>query len=167
MNIEKWDIDRIMQLPDWCFGRKWPVSVGYKTAAIGTYYDLSELGLPDKCVIWQVNWSFSSIGVLSVVTSLALANEIPADTNEYNQKSQLLADMGISVELRRDVTISSYGGGKTIDIRMPLETAGKRLLGRFNWGQAITGMMMISMVISSIPKEVPDWVFSGRAGVLL
>ena len=56
MDIRNWPMNRIMQLPDCCFSRRWPVGVSWLGEAVSVGYDISEAGLPERCVIWEAGF---------------------------------------------------------------------------------------------------------------
>ncbi|GAH72945.1 unnamed protein product, partial [marine sediment metagenome] len=62
MDVRNWPADRIMQLPDHCFGRRWLVSVIGARSEIGPAFDISEAGLPEWTVIWNLTLWYIQVG---------------------------------------------------------------------------------------------------------
>ena len=54
MRIDNWPLDRIMRLPDWCFGRRYWVGQYLYGLGGGIAYGIAEEPLPDKFVVWGV-----------------------------------------------------------------------------------------------------------------
>jgi len=71
MDTSNWGDGRIMQLPDWCFGRRWPISCA-ATVSAGLYrWQLSPSRLPERMVVWSAfvearlaTWATISAGSL-------------------------------------------------------------------------------------------------------
>lgn len=158
MDIRNWPIDRIMQLPDCCFGRRWPISVSMEQATKATYYDISEAGMPERCVIWSfVPW-MSGYTAEFVDVSLALGDVLPANDAEFDANEVLFRDIGVIAGGRRRVTLSHNPGPLVLPLRLPIEATGRRLIGRFVWTATGGATILVILVISSIPTEVPDWL---------
>ncbi|MBA7469582.1 hypothetical protein ES707_04864 [subsurface metagenome] len=162
MDIRSWPLDKIMQLPDCCFGRRWPVGVYAAEGGIGQYYDISEAGLGDRCVVWQVtyagggNWE----GVSSI--ALALGDVLPAGIAEFDALQPLFSDLGKRGAVRRAVDIGSGGVVITLQMRLPVHAQGRRIVALIEITAAeATGPQAI-LVVSSIPTEVPEWLISGQ-----
>jgi len=154
-----------MELPDWCFGQKWWIG-GYvaTTAANAKYFYFSDLP-PDIFVLWDV---FVSQGGYAAATkidfTLCLCKELPVAGN-IKILTRIMRQFGTP--------------GQAYQIHLPPNTGThlgpmKVLVEAQNNG--IGGAMIlpsetancentIAVLISALPKEVPDWVVSGLAGV--
>lgn len=162
MDIRNWPIDRIMQLPDCCFGRRWPVGVYATAVEIGTYYDISEAGLGDRCVVWQVSYiSASSFGGAAIY-ALSLGDVLPVNDAQFDALDPIFSDVGRRIPARRGVDVGETGQIITLPLRYPVQAQGRRLVGRFEIISAPTTYAQMILVISSFPTEVPEWLISGQ-----
>ena len=86
MEIRNWPMDRIMQLPDHCFGRRFSVIFSGSVGAFGTSYFISELSLPDRCVLWELNMfsrtATADIPFGQIRYSFKLGTKLPASDAE-------------------------------------------------------------------------------------
>jgi len=163
MDVRDFPMDWIMQLPDHCFGRRWPVSVGWPLSAAGTFYDISESGLPERCVIWEVLLNVISHGTNGlVVVNLALGDVLPTTAAEFQANEMLLRDFGWYNLAQFNITAGIGDQVSLRNLRVPVMAAGRRLIGRCISG-AQGSDAFLSIVVSSMPTEVPDWLISGRA----
>lgn len=160
MDIRDWGMDRIMQLPDWCFGRKWLVSVQATGSAIEVVFDISEYALPERCVIWQLQYGVGGEQTARGFISLALADFLPASDAAFDASEILLRDYGVTIAGRKIIPVSANGGVARIDLRMPIASAGRRLVGRLAETATATYYLWTTIVVSSVPTEVPDWLVS-------
>ncbi|GAH71756.1 unnamed protein product [marine sediment metagenome] len=160
MDVRNWSMDQILMLPDHCFGRRWPVGVYADGVVANKYYDISEAGLGDRCVVWQAIFYTTGADTTGLRISLSLGDQMPADDAEFDALEPLFSDLGRLFEGRR--FIDQGGGGQVISIpmRVPIQAQGRRLVGRFQivWGSVMPPSAVI--VVSSIPREVPDCLLS-------
>ncbi len=88
MDIRNWPLDRIMQLPDHCFGRRWPITLLTPVVQTVTYYDISEMALPEKCVIWElVFYGYGVLGGELTGWSFALGDVLPTTADKIGTRS--------------------------------------------------------------------------------
>lgn len=160
MDVSRWGLDQLMMLPDHCFGRRWPVGVYSENTAADVYYDISEAGLGDRCVIWQAIVYHSGPDTTALNISLALGDQMPADDAEFDALEPLFSDLGRRFEGRRVIDQGSFMSLLSIPMRMPIQAQGRRLVGRFAiaWAPAIPPAVIL--VVSSVPREVPDCLLS-------
>jgi len=160
MDVRNWPLNKIMQLPDCCFGRRWPVTVAIGEVSLGTYYDISEMGLPEVCVVWAWYYMTNSAGVINTIFSLALADTLPTTDAEFDAGEVLFPGMGLRNGLRREFSLSARCGNLVLSTKEVLQSGGRRLVGRFEVLADTTLPTVVGVVISSTPKEVPDWLVS-------
>ncbi|MBA7611089.1 hypothetical protein ES703_18305 [subsurface metagenome] len=162
MDIRDWPMDQIMQLPDCCFGRRWPIGVSVFGDEVTTYYDISELALPERCVIWKLNLSCPMYSTAIIYTSLALGDQLPVADAQFDAMEPLFRDIGALLAGRRVVNFNRMGGAIDVSMRMPVATNGRRLVGRFEWLAAAAAQVVVVLTVSSIPTEVPDCLLSAH-----
>jgi len=84
MDISNWSIDRIMQLPDWCFGRKWNLITSYNVAKDTTEQWLVKQSLPERIVLWEFG-QVNAIGEYHGAYIIpALGDHDPANKAEFD-----------------------------------------------------------------------------------
>lgn len=160
MDIRNWPMDRIMQLPDHCFGRQWPVAVHALSQGVGVYFDISEAGLGDKCVIWQAMYFVTGPFSSTTFVSLALGDVLPTTDAEFDALEPLFSDVGRRLAGRRVVDLAGLGLFVTIPMRLPVAAQGRRLVGRFQVVLEAVGPPAAILTVSSMPREVPDCLLS-------
>lgn len=164
MDISKWPLDRIMQLPDWCFGRQWWIGtyVG-TTGGAESYFFIEDLP-PDIFVLWDVMiHTKGRVAATGVNVSLRLCRQVPTAANmrpmtrllrQFANPAQFydlyLPPMAISHLGPMRVVVEAQNNGVGGVLKIVEET-----------GTCENG---VGLLVSAIPREVPDWVVSGMAG---
>lgn len=162
MNIRNWATDRIMQLPDCCFGRRWPVGVYAGAGTMGTHYDISEAGLGDKCVIWSLALITGGASTASHRISLAMGDVLPTTLAQFDAFEPLFSDLGMRGAARRSIYLGAFGIVVNLTMRQPVMAQGRRLVGLFEIVAADIVAPQAIIEVSSFPTEVPDWLISGQ-----
>lgn len=156
MDIHDWPIEKVLQLPAACFGRRFIVSVS-ATLGIGASAFLeSSFALPDKAVLWEVfahsmKASASTSDVLGVF-ALALGEKKPTNRDEFVLLEQVFPSLG-----------NVFGNARVMwtpvhltSLRLPVLAQGRRL----NFFLQNAGLPILSFVVhlvfTSLPTEIPD-----------
>lgn len=162
MRIDDWPMDRIMRLPDWCFGRRWWVGSYCGSGTGVVYYNIIGENLPDKFVVWGVLITCRSpacVGAMRV--TLRLGEHVPTGVPDLLTMERLLK--GISVP---NIVYEFYTNPNGVDWvnceREIVESAGNRITLASNGDQTNAYEMTVGVLISALPKEVPDWLFSAQ-----
>lgn len=158
MRTDNWPLDRIMRLPDWCFGRRYWVG-GYCGATGGTvFYNMSEENLPDKFVVWGVFISCRSPCCLEAIRlTMRLGDHVPVDVADTNAMERLFKNIS-APNITYEFYVTPNGVVWVNAQRQLIESAGRRMCFVVNGDQTIEYEMTIGVQISSMPKEVPDWL---------
>jgi len=160
MDIRNWPLDKIMQLPDHCFGRRWPVLFSQGLSAPGTKYFISEMGLPDRCVLWELCCSVVSevVGVPyeCVPFSLALGDNLPVGFNQFWEFENMFPEAD---EISQRMKLFR-GNLYLTQLRKPYAAQGRRVVLRVEEVASASWPFSLGLVFSSIPKEVPDCLLS-------
>lgn len=158
MDISGWPINKIMQLPEHVFGRRWPVSVAFVLAGAAAKFDMADSKLPDGFVIWGITiihrWASSS----NMEVTLATGEQLPAADVAFNQLPLLFPEIK-SANGKLGSIESIYQASNVINrLKVPVVNNGTRLIGRFirTVGSSVGGQVILT--VSSIPNEVPDWL---------
>jgi len=158
MNISDWPIGRIMQLPDWCFGRRYWVGTTVETSSAGNRYFIVEERLPKRFVIWKV-----LMGVPAQATAanfhlgLRLGNELPVAATFLGLR-KLMTGIALETDLF-DFHWQRYTALDVSGMKNLVESQGGRIVGVLQLAAETTDIVSnISILISSLPTEVPDWL---------
>lgn len=165
MNIENWSIEKKMQLPEWCYGTKYVISAAARILGVGPEYDISELSFPDVAVIWQVAITHVISNSFDNYFRVGLAMQIPTTAAEMNQSMELLPGYGTKGSKPRIMNSYSPHKHEKFECKIPIKPQGRKLVVEVVAVATKEIAIRMAVVVSSIPKEVPDWVVSGIAGV--
>lgn len=158
MDISRWPLDRIMQLPDWCFGRRWWIGE-YLGSTVGTVdYRLGEENLPDYFVVWGLLISCRSPACLEAMRlTMRLGTILPTAPGDVNEMDRIFK--GISIP---SITYEFYPDSNKVTWinagRIVHESKGRKLVVMANGDQVIQYEMTAGLLISAVPREVPDWL---------
>ena len=165
MDISKWSIEKIMQLPDWCFGKKWWVGTYVGTTADAPEVFLIGESVPDVFVLWDV-----LVGVTGVTAgthanlTLRLCRQQPVFGN-IKKYRRLMRGMSKKT-LTYDVHMPPAGLFHLGPMRNIIEARNDLIGGALKIvAETATCENCVACLISGIPREVPDWVVSGLAGM--
>lgn len=160
MNIRDWPMNRIMQLPDHCFGRRWEIIFGHHFAAAASEYRISDVALPDVCVLWELHVWFPELltGAASswAYCSVALGDHLPLTPPEMVAFEPLFPgceEVAAGLQTIR-------GNIHLVNLRKPVMAQGRRVVVDFTSASAGVFDIALSLVFSSIPTEVPDCLLS-------
>jgi len=156
MNISQWPISKIMQLPDHCFGRRHLVSVTKLHIGASAGWDISELALPEIMVIWELILSSDGGENGLVLMRLALGDQLPTSVAQMTALEPLFNGFGLQGLGPRTIRFTGRRDYTIRNLRMPVRTSGRRLVLENIPPPAETYMCSAGIVISSIPKEIPD-----------
>lgn len=165
MDISKWPLDKIMELPDWCFGKRWWVGVNMGTAAGEAAGWIIDESVPDVFVLWDV-LIMSAVAEAQTRTDLTLrlSKQVPTTANvkKFRRLLRGLAQPTLFFEIQLPKDVAMHLG----PMRNLIEARNDKICGMIKRLNA-TGPQEaeIGFLISGIPREVPDWVVSGLAGM--
>lgn len=162
MRIDNWPLDRIMRLPDWCFGRRWWVGA-YMGSSTGVAYSaMCEEAFPDKFVVWSVMINSRQPTVSQALRiTFRLADNLAAFNANPGGYDRLLKGVSsplIVFEFFCAPNCSTY----VHDLRHIVESSGRRLCIHSNGDQENAYEVTAAVLISAMPKEIPDWLILGR-----
>lgn len=160
MNIRDWPIDRIMQLPDNCFGTRFLVSCTADGGDENHGWDISEIALPERCVVWEMQWFFDTIRYQVDFFRIVLGDILPASAAEVDALEPLFPGLGIQGASPRLITCLGYAENGIKTLRFPVMSKGRRLIIEVRRDAVGGGRMTVVIVVSSIPTEVPDCLVS-------
>jgi len=167
MRLDKWPMDKIMQLPDWCYGRRWQISLYANGVSGAEAWDITEQGLPEDCILWE--WALSTTNAWgnSDRWRIALGDQLPTTTAMMDHNEPLIHGFGVQGGEPREIIGPNYTPLAMRRLRQHIHSAGMRPILEVNPNGSGTRDLMVLMTFSSIPKEVPDWLISGQGQNLL
>ena len=151
-------VEEAMLLPDNCFGRIWPITLTARGTAGAPAWDISEIGLPENFVIWEITGWSPDIWTASDTFRLALGDQLPVTTAEMDALDPLVPGFGITGLGPRQIYFAGYAWVGIRKIRMNSRSAGRRIILEVNPGGGTAKGLQVVIAVSSIPKEVPDWL---------
>jgi len=155
-------MNRIMQLPDCCFGRRWPVIFSFRKTTVGVDYFISEIGLPDKCVLWELFIKATSTTVyvtaFDILVSLALGDNLPTTDAEFIALENMFPEAD---EFTAGVRLIR-GYLHLTRLRKPYTAQGRRSVLRTETLVEQPNNFVVGLIFSSIPTEVPDCLLSAH-----
>lgn len=161
MDVRNWPMDRIMQLPDHCFGTRFPVTLFYFGGVTIGSFDISLMGLPDKCVLWEINMIGFGTPVTNYWTlSMKLGDHIPATVPEFNALTNLHPSLGADVTGDRTFIMPDNQNFSIRRIKIPIEAQGRRVVAMFRTSIDDNDLTCV-LIFSNMPTEVPDCLISG------
>lgn len=161
MDIRNWPLDRIMQLPDCCFGRKFLVCLSALSKNSVAAFDISEVGLPERCVLWELSfWVDGNISGNDWFR-LALGDQLPTTAAQVDALEPLIFGLGRQGAEPKRLLIRREQSLIRFTLRMPIAAIGRRPVLHYFTTVSIDSFLYVVLLVSSIPKEVPDWLISG------
>ena len=159
MHINNWPMDKIMQLPDCCFGRREMLQLAVDLAGADPVYAINPAGLPDRMVIWEVNAAARAVVASTIHAGLALGEQLPASDAEYNALELVFPNVISSDGDRGEFEVCVNSAFSITMIRFPVLAQGRRLIAKFTRHQGNATEGVIDIIYSAIPNEVPDCLF--------
>ncbi len=160
MDISSWPLGKIMQLPDCCFGQRWPVSATQNTLGIAIRYGISMQALPEQCVIWELVYQITGTTDAIAYFDLRLSDVAPPDNFSWMAMERLIPGIGQITPEGENTPVAKSGGNYRLTMKKPVQTSGQRICGRFEFIVATPAIATATVIVSSVPKEVPDCVVS-------
>lgn len=156
-NISNWGWGQLMELPDHFFGRRFMVGCASLSAGIDVLYDISELALPEKCVIWEVQIGYVAAAAGYGTISLALGDQLPVDDAGFHSHQALFPDIGVQGVGHREIAVGRGGMFNIRRLKVGVDASGRRLIMRFNALSSSISLMEVMLTVSSVPRSLPEW----------
>jgi len=156
MNISQWPLGKIMQLPDHCFGRRYLISCSLSVKEVVIHWDISELAFPEVCVVWELVLQGTSSTPTLDIFRLALGDQLPTTVAMMDGLEPVFNGLGLTGPGPRGIWVPTANGVAFTKLRMPLRTAGRRLVLELGPGQVERVSVICGLVVSAIPKDIPS-----------
>ncbi|MBA7630391.1 hypothetical protein ES703_37913 [subsurface metagenome] len=160
MNIKHWPMNTIMELPEWCFGRQWPIGLSVTLKDENAVFDIAEAALPEQFVIWRLLFPTVTKDIQSVDIGLALGDTLPGNEAEFAALELLFTSFHSPVSGQGHFEASVGSAGNVIEMRHPVKAAGRRLVGRFIRQEGVAVGAGAIVIVSSLPTKIPGWLSS-------
>lgn len=160
MDISKWPVDHILQLPDNLLSRRYLVSCSLWVPADTTAWDISELALPDRCVVHEV--VIVGFGVINKITTLGLAlgDELPITDAQFDALEPFFMGLGLQGPEPRSLTIGALNTVHFDRLKMYVPAQGRRLVLEQTCESGQEMGVSVGIVVSGLPREIPDCLLS-------
>lgn len=160
MDIRKWGLNKIMQLPDSCFGSRWPIIFAQELLGSATGYYISEIALPERSVIWQLFVHVPGVGGMALSTlavhfNYKLGDQTPTAAN-FGAMEPLFK--GIDYLIAGEKLLKPFSG--VLSFRQPVVASGRRVCLAVENFETVLMPFTTGIVVSSVPNEVPDCLIS-------
>jgi len=156
MDISSWPLGRIMMLPDYLFGRRWVMTNVSAGTAVAPSFKKNRCMLPEYAVLWEICIISDNIVGGHGMIGIRLGDQVPANLAEFerleeifpccdcesNGKSRFNPMQGSAIHLTR--------------LKMAFHTMGRTVVTMHRAGPGLSLETSVSMVWSSLPKEIPD-----------
>ncbi|MBA7592028.1 hypothetical protein ES708_34200 [subsurface metagenome] len=160
MDIRDWSLNKIMQLPDCAFGRRWPFSAVGEGTSLLPAFRISLCALPEWCVLWEVVVVSALVTEFRASIELRLGDQLPTTKPEF-QTHELLLPCLECLQLNPSRIMGEPGQPTALTrLKFPVRSAGRRLLTQHASNGLTEVESAVYTVWSSIPTEVPDWLCS-------
>jgi len=158
MNINNWPDNKIMALPDWAFGQRYPVNVGYYADQGGIFYAISDSALPDNCVVWLVSVDWCRVAGNIITISLKMGDVLPTTDAEFVANGEFIRELGTQTTGFKQISMEDKTEIKQWPMKKLIYPQGRRLIMRARFLATATGYAQAVVIISSLPTEAPDWL---------
>lgn len=155
-DISNWGWGQILELPDHLFGRRFVVAANAFSTAIGEYFAISDMGLPEKIVVWSVRVMATSVWSTPVQFRLCLGDHLPANAAEFIPMESLFPDVGVLAGGVRLSWVSRYQTFEMNGLKMGVDTAGRRLVTNSISLTTEDLLLQAVVVVSSVPRSIPE-----------
>lgn len=160
MDIRQWGLDQIMQLPDECFGRRFMVSCNLDVGAAMRKWDISEVAFPNMCVIWELYIAAMDGVTLGGTLRIALGDQLPVAVAMFDALDPLFMGLGMQGPEPRGLFLPPRALLHLDKLRMPVAAQGRRMVVEGLTADSMIIKLLVAVVVSSVPTEVPDWLIS-------
>lgn len=160
MNISNWPLGQLMQLPDHCFGRRYMVYCTSRPSGQATGFDIAEIAFPEVCVIWELLIDCTVSADKRFIFRITLGDQLPTTEAMVLANEPLIMGLGEQGPEPREIHLK---GGRVVrwnKLRFPIRTSGRRLVCQFENTDTLSAIGAVSVVCSSVPREIPDCLIS-------
>ena len=158
MDIRNWPVGRIMQLPDWCFGQRYPVCCNPQSYNDALGWDISEISLPESFVLWEFLWdNYAQTGAGDYIR-VALGDQLPTSHAMFMLNEPLIQGLGEQGAEPREIHGYFYSSLHIHNIRKHYKSSSRRLVCECYAAADKSNHTNIVIVVSPVPTEVPDWL---------
>lgn len=160
MDITKWPLNKIMQLPDHVFGRRWPIFAQPLVPSLFLFDFLLSDPLPERIVLWNIHVSMTKAFGEAHWFKLALGDHEPMNDAEFDAFERVFPG-NLSSDISEGSILIPGQMVLNIPMRLSIETMGRRFALQVWNGYGVTQVYFgFTFLISSIPKEIPDCLIS-------
>lgn len=162
IDVRNWGVDKIMQLPDHAFGRRYLILTRQFVAAASTVRWMVRNPLPERFVLWSIRMGAFVDASAKSSMRYALGSQDPADAAAFNAMEPLFRGDFDATATTTEITLPSLEV-RVMDMRMPVESKAQQFVVEMkNIGSTSSATPTIEFLISSFPRTVPKWLLYQR-----
>ena len=161
MDIRNWGINKIMQLPDSMLGRRFCVSCAITATQGALVWDISEVALPERTVLWNVGVWSGVAGFYSEYFRMALGDQLPTAAAMMNALEPLVPGLGLQGAGPRQIPLYMANYNVLSNLKHYIPAMGRRFVLEVKAVDTKAIELVVVLTVSSIPNEVPDCLLSG------
>ena len=163
MGYVKLSLDEMLRLPDHVFGRRFVISCATAGIQDTVQWDISELAFPNIAIIWGIHFWSTEPGINTDWIRLAVGPRLPTSVAEMNELPDLIQGLGYQQVRPRRISMNYIGFQNILNMRTVIHSNGGHLILELDTMVTQGSDVTVAVVTSGVPKEVPDWLISGRA----
>jgi len=158
IDISRWPLGKIMQLPDHAFGTKFPIHTNTRGENGNYAWDISEVAMPDMIMIWFLEQRWYYATSVYPILRIAWGDQMPTTHAEFMELETVFNGLGYPGPEPRARGGHFQGPGSYIPMRKPVEVNGRRLVQESYAEGEKKGWCETTLIVSHIPKAVGEWI---------
>lgn len=161
MDIRDWPMGKIMQLPDHVFGPRYVIAATRKGSAGIPAFRMFRCALPEWTVIWEIHCGAITHATVRVSITLRLGDQTPVNQTVFAAMEPLMPCLECLNDNPSRIIVYPNGIWHVSRMKFPVHSMGRHIVSRHATDSGTALESTVALVISSIPKEVPDCLLSG------
>lgn len=156
MKLQAVPQDRIMSLPDHVFGRRWPVMCSLVGANGVSQFAMSNAGLPNNVVIWEVLLLSGGVAASYFELEIRIGNQLPTTDAEFYQLEEVFNNVNDFDNDNTSMVMFADDSYILSRLKVPVALQGRRFIFRQVQHSSAVYRSTFGVVISGFPTEVGE-----------
>lgn len=124
-------------------------------------WDIAEIAFPEKAVIWELTVEIVGAFEPGDNFRIALGDQLPTTEAQMDALEPLFPGTGQQGPEPRRMLMQLYTGTSMRQLKMPIQASGRRMIVEVTPVGAAEKPVVVKIIVSSLPTEVPNWLISG------
>jgi len=160
MDISQWPDAKVLSLPGWMFGPRQVIQMrGVRTVPLDAF-EVADIGVPDKCVVWEVHASVALAVAGFGYFELAWADRTPANAAEWSGLKKVFPYAGEQDGADWNLLVAEGSPLHWSELRVAGPASGLRPALRVDNGSSTNAVVTVSLVVSGWPRSIPQKLIS-------